>query len=368
MRIKRGKFQNFSNWVSDHKFALILVPSILAILASGAVSALIIFQPASDEEIIEEPQPEPPKPDVKYFSHLTGHEIPTAAALNQAATCIMIENSPNARPQSGLRNAGIIHEAVAEGGITRYLAIFQDAMPELIGPVRSVRLYYAHWAKVYECSIAHVGGAEDALTLIRNPANGYRDIDQFFNAGSYWRARDRYAPHNVYTNAENMNALNTTKGYTSSNFTGLARANAGKTPTRSATPATAIDMQVSSALYNPSYEYNPVTNTYLRSHQSGGAHMDKDGDGTLIQNSPDVVIALMVDQKLAANGKHTNITTTGTGTAHIFQNGEYIAANWVKPTLDDELHFYDAEDNPIIFNRGQIWITAVSINNSVTWQ
>ena len=85
------------------------------------------------------------KADEIYYSHLTGLEVSKAEIATQATTCIMIENSPDARPQSGLNDAGVIYEAIAEGGITRFMAIFQESKPNYIGPVRSVRLTLSRW-------------------------------------------------------------------------------------------------------------------------------------------------------------------------------------------------------------------------------
>lgn len=369
MKIKHKRSGGMREWMVEHVFLLVVIPCSLLIIASGVVSAMTLINMDKDEPAEEEvePEPEAPQPIVKYFSHLTGGELADQAALTSAATCVMIENSPNARPQSGLRNAGIVYEAIAEGGITRFMAIYQNNMPELVGPVRSLRLYYAHWAKPYQCSIAHVGGAGDVLPLVRNPANGYRDIDQFFNGGSYWRAADRYAPHNVYTNAEKMNALNAAKGYTSSNFAGFERAVADAVPTRSETKVNNIGLTISSALWNVSYAYDAASNTYLRAHVSGGAHMDKDASGALIQNAPKVVVAIMVDQ-VARGGGYSNVVTTGSGAAHVFQNGEYISGTWSRGSIDEELKIRDAEGNDIVFNRGQIWISAVPKNNAVNME
>ena len=83
--------------------------------------------------------------DEIYYSKLTGREV-SADKVGIAATCIMIENSPDARPQSGLDQAGVIYEAIAEGGITRFMAIFQESKPQYIGPVRSLRMTYAEFA------------------------------------------------------------------------------------------------------------------------------------------------------------------------------------------------------------------------------
>ena len=117
----------------------------------------------------------------------------------------MIENSPDARPQSGIKQAGVVYEAIAEGGITRFLALYQEAKPGLIGPVRSVRMYYVDWAAPYNASIAHIGGSAAALAEVRN--GNYRDIDQFFNSGSYWRAIA--TPRTMYTPTLSASTLST---------------------------------------------------------------------------------------------------------------------------------------------------------------
>src|SRR5690606_9454884 len=85
-----------------------------------------------------EPKPEP----IKYYSPLTGELVANESDQTAPVTAVMIENSPDARPQSGLKDAGVVYEAIAEGGITRFLAIYQNKKPELIGPVRSLRMYY----------------------------------------------------------------------------------------------------------------------------------------------------------------------------------------------------------------------------------
>ena len=77
------------------------------------------------------------------------------------------------------KHAEVVYEAIAEGGITRFEAFYQQNKPQLIGPVRSVRPYYIDWAVPYQPSFAHVGGSAVALKEIRN--GKYRDLDQFFN-------------------------------------------------------------------------------------------------------------------------------------------------------------------------------------------
>ncbi|MDR3298233.1 MAG: DUF3048 domain-containing protein [Candidatus Nomurabacteria bacterium] len=356
------------SWAKRHKFPLIIISSVLGVAIIVALS-LLVFMPSSHEKILgADDGDDVTNPDIVYYSHLTGREVANKASETQAATCIMIENSPDARPQSGLKDAGVIYEAIAEGGITRFMAIYQESKPNFIGPVRSVRLYYAHWAKPYNCSIAHAGGASDALALIRNVANGYRDIDEFQNSSAYWRQSGRYAPHNLYTSFERLDKLNTSKGYISSIFEGFERLDADDAPAIPDKTVSNITIKMSSALYNPVYTYDAETNTYLRSHQSGGKHFDKAQDGSLKQYAPSTVVAIGVQPVSRPDSAYANYTTTGSGTAYVFQNGSVVEGKWSRPTVDDELKLLDGNGNVILLNRGQTWISAYPNNSgSVSW-
>jgi hypothetical protein len=158
--------------------------------------------------------------------------LPVAPSVNQRpVTGVMIENTLDARPQSGLGQAGVVFEAVAEGGITRFLALYQDTAPTNLGPVRSARPYYVEWAMGFDAGYAHVGGSPDALSDIKSW--GTRDLDEFANAGAYHRITSREAPHNMYTSMAALNQLEASKGYTSSTYNGFPRkkAAAAKNPT-----------------------------------------------------------------------------------------------------------------------------------------
>lgn len=298
-----------------------------------------------------------PKP-VTEASPLTGVEVAPALA-QRPVTGIMMENSLDARPQSGIQEAGVVYEAIAEGGITRFLTLYQEAQPQYIGPVRSLRPYYIDWVAAFDASVAHVGGSPEALAQIRG---GGKDLDQFFNSGSYWRSPSRPSPHNVYTSFDRMDALNKAKGYTSSHFTPWPR----KEDKKLAVPtAKTIDLAISSALYNSHYDYDAATNSYLRS-EGGKAHIatvsadDKTGQ----QLRPKVVIALIMPYSLS--GKYSVYGTTGSGPMYVFQDGGVIQGNWNKPDRPSQFSFTDASNQPIKLNKGQTWITILGAANKVT--
>lgn len=345
-------------WSRHPRRNLIILGAALVLVGAGV--AYGIYQLTQPDALDSTPLRITKKPVVKYYSPLTGVEVADQAATEQAVTAIMIENSPDARPHSGLKQAGVVYEAIAEGGITRFLALYQESKPQMIGPVRSLRMYYVDWLAPYNASVAHVGGSAAALAEIRN--GSYRDIDEFANGGYYWRARDRYAPHNLYTSFAKLDELNQAKGFTSSSFTGFARTD-GK-PSEAPT-ASVIDINFSSALFNTHYDYDAATNTYHRSI-GGQPSLDRE-DG---QITPSVVVAMKVDMvHVMEDGWRESITTVGAGPATIFQNGTATDCTWRKNSRTEPLQFIDAEGNEIPLNRGQTWIAAVpNGTGSVAWQ
>ena len=233
------------NWIHKHPTGTYIIAGAGLIMVAGLVTLAMLYQrPVQVEPAVV--QVAPPKPDApKYYSPLTGLQVDNEAATKQTVSAIMIENSIDARPQSGIKQSGVVYEAIAEGGITRFLTLHQQDKPQLIGPVRSLRMYYVDWLTPYNASVVHVGGSAAALAEVRN--GQYRDVDQFFNAGAYWRSTDRYAPHNVYTSFEKIDALNAAKGYTESVFTGFSRTDGNATVTPD---ATSIAIDFSGPAYN----------------------------------------------------------------------------------------------------------------------
>ncbi len=362
MRIHKNIFAKVRSWTRLHHAATFALAGVGVLLASGIAFAAITFHsPQKATTPSKASTARSPAPAPVFYSPLTGDKVPDQASTQQAVTGIMIENSPDARPQSGLKPAGVVFEAIAEGGITRFLALYQNSKPQLIGPVRSVRLYYVDWIAPFQASVAHIGGSKFALDEVRN--GNYRDIDQFFNAGSYWRATDRYAPHNVYTSFEKLDALNQKKGYTSSVFTAWPRKDGA--PSKAPT-ATVIDVKISGIPYNNHYQYDPASNTYLRS-EGGAQHIDREA-GQITPASVIVMDTIMA--KVFEDGYREQITTIGSGKARVFQDGIVTEGTWTKKDRGSQISFTDASGKEIQLNRGQTWITAVPTNQGggVTWK
>lgn len=356
---KLSLLSRIHRWSHAHKSVLLFAAALTIVIGTGVTVLAVMYQAPVYEPVQSSYVPPKKKEEPKYYSPLTGIEVADEAATKQQITAIMIENSPNARPQSGIKDAGVIYEAVAEGGITRYLCLYQQSKPQLIGPVRSLRSYFVDWLAPYDAAVAHVGGSKRSLDEIRN--GSYKDIDQFINAGAYWRSNDRYAPHNMYTSFERLDALNRSKGFTSSEFTGFPR----KSDTPTATPAAStISVNVSSGTYNSSYTYNPEGNNYSR-FLAGKPHIDREAGHI----TPKVVIVIKVPSRLGMeDGLREQMQTIGSGQAYIFQDGTATEGNWNKSAKETLMSFTDSTGNAIALNNGQTWITVIKPEKSVSWQ
>ena len=353
-------FPRFHAWVHTHRTRTYALTGLGLIVAAGLIAGVAWYRtPVHVDSVAVVTKKKNPAPTPVFYSPLTGLKVDNEAATKQAVTAVMLENSPSARPQSGIKDAGVVYEAIAEGGITRFLTLHQQDKPQLVGPVRSIRMYFVDWLAPYQASVAHVGGSAAALAEVRN--GSYRDIDQFFNGAYYWRATDRYAPHNVYTNFEKLDALNASKGYTESTFTSFPRVDGKPADTFT---ATSINMNFSSALYNTHYDYDSASNTYLRS--IGGEPSNDRESGRI---APSSVVALKVNMKrVLEDGYREDIETTGTGQAYIFQNGTVTECTWRKNDRQSPLELIDASGNPISLVRGQTWIGAIpNGTGSVSW-
>lgn len=340
---------------------VITIIIVVALIGAGVGAYFIWFKKDAAPVAKKTPAKTMPAPAPEPItSALTGLPIDNAAINQRPVTAIMIENSPTARPQSGVDQAGVVFEAVAEGGITRFLTLYQDTTPTYVGPVRSVRPYYVRWLMGFDAAVAHVGGSAQALQDIRTL--GVKDLDQFHNPSAYHRISSRSAPHNMYTSVQTLRDLSIQKGFTTADYTGFAR----KKEAKSAAPnATSIDFAISGALYNAHFDYDPVTNSYKRS-VGGQPHMVVDQAGAQKQLTPKTVIALVMPK--GSQGVYSTYGTVGEGQAFVFQDGVATLGTWSKPNDKANITFTDSSGAPLKLNPGQTWLTALGAPNSVTYK
>lgn len=290
---------------------------------------------------------------------------------------VMIENSLDARPQSGIIAADVTFEAVAEGGITRTLNVYYCNDAGIVGPVRSARTYFLDFISGYGNYplYAHVGGANtpgpaDALgQIIDYGWNQYNDINQFsVGYPTFWRdegrlGREVATEHTMYSTTTKLWDVGKKRKLTNVDKTGKEWDTTFKpytfkedapTDKRSLSQTIRVNFW-NSPEYAVDWIYDAKSNTYLRKN-GGLAHHDRN---TKKQLSAKSVVVLFMDESRANDGyegnSHMIYGTEGTGKALIFMDGKQTVGTWEKAERTDPLILLDASGNEIAFNRGKIW-------------
>lgn len=191
-----------------------MMPVLLGISLTACQSDEVTVPPPAAIPAPEkaEPAPEATVKTPAHIAPLTG--LPVKQPDLARPVAVMINNAPAARPQSGLAEADMVYEVLAEGGITRLVAIYQSYHGDAtIGPVRSIRPYLITLGETVNGLLVHAGGSTDAYAILQN--GGKQHLDEITNASApFWRDSSRKAPHNLYTNEQKLRKAAADKGYT----------------------------------------------------------------------------------------------------------------------------------------------------------
>ena len=277
---------------------------------------------------------------------------------------VVIENHPDSRPQSGLIDADIVYETLAEGGITRFLAVFQTESAKNIGPIRSARPYFAEIANEWGAIFAHVGGSDEALDKIKDGSwNKLDDADEYSNGNYFKRVTTRTAPHNVYTSIEKLRQLETEKKW--QNEVGVLPWEYNSTPPESAEKTQGkICLDFSILTYRACYFYNATTNTYKR-ELAGKFAVDAEKKTTIAPSN--ILVQYVAVTPVPGDAKlRVNITTTGNGKAVLFRDGKVIKAKWSKQGTE-QTKFYTEDGKPLTLTPGQTWVELIP-SGKATWE
>ena len=340
------------------KKQIIILLAILLVVILGALATIFVpkYLNKEDDLVVQTTDTPVTKKEVAPAtapSPLSGVEVSPELA-KRSVTAVMIENSPDARPQSSLLEAEMVFEAIAEGGITRFIALFQTTLPSKIGPIRSARPYYVDIAKTFDAAYVHAGGSPDALARISEL--GVKDMSAF-EQDTYYRADDRDAPHNLYSSMSLLDTRKEQLGYTGSAFSPWKRkVDSPQTPI-----ANTINFDISSESFNPQYTYDATTNSYLRSH-TGDVHIDQ---VSAKQINPKVVIALVTSR--GQEGIYSNYRLNGSGEIRVFQDGIVSEGTWSKENVTSQFVFKDKNGLEFNFNKGQTWVTLVESTTDINY-
>jgi hypothetical protein len=303
-----------------------------------------------------------PPPVVLVPAPLTGLLVsPTAARQHPIA--VMIDDHPAAIPQSGFNSAAIVWQAPAEGGVPRYMLIFQDKIAGTIGPVRSARQYFIEWAAEWRAMYVHAGGSPGALATLRQSGNGSLvwNAEDFRWEGRYlWRIKTRFAPHNVYTDGKHLRALavvlKVPDGPIRPNWT--FRWQSIETDRPATGTVTVVYLQGSSEYERITYRYDPLTNRYLRFINGSKRPQVDVANGKVV--APTNVVILRMHFGLLG-GPHPEkgrleASDVGTGPAWISTGGITIKGTWSKASKGAPTRLFGPDGRPVVLNAGQTFV------------
>lgn len=324
---------------------------------------------------------------------------------------VMIENHQDARPESGLQNADIVYEAVAEGGITRFMGVFYcnvlKGSPNTydVGPVRSARTYFLDLASEYGDYplYAHVGGANcsggdsasavttnctsDPRTQALEQINSYGwtnqgtwgDLNQF--SLPYKACRREYERTGTVKATEHTMYCSTTELWNIAASRGLTNLTQAKNTSwdknyrswqfKSADTAAVSTAQTISFDFWPGYKqysvswaFDAAKNNYLRSN--GGDKFVDFNTGSQV-TAKDVIIQFVKETQNVDEHKHNLYGVIGTGKGVFLHNGQKEDVTWSKASRTARTVYKDAAGKEINFTPGLIWVELLPIGNTVTY-
>lgn len=286
-----------------------------------------------------------------YTFPLTG--IGSEAKTDGRAVAVMINNHPKARPQSGLTKADIVYELLAEGDITRFLAVFQSEKPETIGPVRSARAYYVELAKGLDALYIAHGYSPEAKEMLDG---GYVDNlnGMVYDGTLFKRASFRQAPHNSYITYENILKGAKLKSYSMDlsppPFTFLT-AEESKNVTGNEALSAKISY-FSNNQFDAVYQYDQQLGRYKR-FSGGEQTVDFDTkDPVLLDN---IFIVEAVHQTIDSAG-HRKIDLKSGGKAYLLQKGKVKELEW-KNIKGRIVPVQSGKEVPFV--QGKTWVNVV---------
>lgn len=317
------------------------------------------------EEEKQEPEKEP-EPDLtgKAINSLTGLYIEEKEA-ERRPIAVMINNAPKALPQSGIAHADIIYEALAEGGITRMVAIFRELEnTEKIGPVRSARDYFTYFALDNDAVYVHHGGSDGGYIAIKN--RNIDNINGMYDDSAFWRDQERYRKpgmmeHSSYTNGEKILDFCEAKGY---------HMDMQKVPMfqfwQQDTDLSG-DMAAEKVFLDYSYDqksefrYNAEKKVYERWQNETPQIDDQTGETVETKN----ILVQIAKTRTIDNVGRLDIDLVGTGTGYFITNGKAEEINWSKTSYSEPTQWYDKNGNLLKLNQGKTWICVLPTDRTV---
>lgn len=349
------------NLKSDRRTQIITI----IILALLVLIIVAIFYFTSDKKLVFEDllkQDKEEQEEIQNGRRLDGVIIDEGKE-NPYPVAVMIENISSVRPQSGLSQASIVYEALAEGGIPRFMAVFPGAgdIPK-IGPVRSARAYYLEWQSEYNALYAFSGAYPPVLQAISGL--DIKNINAMYNHQYYWRDNNKSAPHNLFTKSELLAYALRDKGLDNTEpvFNPWKFKDENELDKRPIEEKS-ITIDFSSAAYKVEYKYDRESNSYKR-YNAGAVHSDANNGEQL---SPKNVVIIKVPIEVIDNEGRLSMDVVGEGEAIMFSDGVEYSGIWKKNSRTERTMFFHEDGTEHEFTRGQTWVEVVPPDRNVQY-
>ncbi len=276
---------------------------------------------------------------------------------------VMYDNHNQAWPQVGLNQAYLVYEAIAEGGETRLMALFKGQNLEMIGPVRSARHYFLDYAMENDAIYVHFGWSPQAQSDITKYA--IHNINGIYEDGStFWRSKEKYAPHNAITSTEKIMQSAKNKGYrTTSSAKSVLNYTTDNVDLEEGKTVTAITIPHSD-LQTVRYEYDSENGGYKRYARKKEQTDWKTKEPITTKN----IIVTMCDNYTlqdTENKGRQGLKNIGTFDGYYLTNGKMIKIQCIKNARDEKTIYQDLEGNEIKINDGNTWINICPTNADI---
>lgn len=333
---------------------LIIVLVILIIAAGGVLAYKIMKDKENTEETSEENNVLTANVEDKEIQIFKGNDRPFA---------VMIDNHSDAWPQAGLKNAYMIYEIIAEGGETRLMALFKGVNVEKIGPVRSARHYFIDYAMENDAIYVHFGQSPQAESDIKkfsiNDINGIAE-----DGTTFWRTKDKAAPHNALTSTEKLLKSAKSKKYkTTSNEDSVLNYVKKEVNLENGEDAISVTIPHSN-LQTVKYVYNEESKVYERYARKKA---QKDLETGEIVTTKNIIITFCDNYTLSdtENKGRQGLKNIGTFDGYYITNGKAIKIKCIKNSRNEKTIYQDLEGNKIEINDGNTFVNICPINSNV---
>jgi len=341
--------------------------SLLLVLAGGTVLALAACTggggggapsapPVTQAAQVQPAKLTPPAPVVQPRWPLTG--VAASKVADRPALAVKIENSVDARPQTGLDEADLVWEEVVEGGITRYAAVFQSKVPAEVGPVRSVRPMDPLIAGPLRGLIAFSGGQPRFVSMVKaSPLQTF--INDSGSPGFYRKAGVGPAPHNLYGTPSVWFAHADAKhSDPPPQQFAFARTADQATAVTAGTPATTVAV-VMSGYSHPTWTWDAKSSRWLRSEFSKPAVV-RSGKRLAATNVVTLNVKLVDSGAVDPAGNPVPATVlSGTGRGTVSTGGHTMSVKWSKASDDEPVVLTTSDGEPVMLAPGNTWVELV---------